>query len=163
MDVDWIAPQIGRTSVPLGIDGPGTLEWSQDGLRLRGRLHSKHAASLGGCLGFFVTFGLVVLLGVAFKLTSEALYLLPLAGLFVGLRIARAVFPAREVELHVPWSQVKKLRVDSREVQGNDTVAFHVDPGVFSFKPKGAVYFRPVSGTCMATVEAIDTARPGLS
>jgi hypothetical protein len=150
VQVTFFAPAIGRAHVPLGLAGPGEAEWGPDGIRLKGPLHSKHLASLLGCLGFIVGMGLAVALIVGLGLEVRSVVgKLTLAGgvavMFGAVLLGRKVFPAKERELLVPWDKVQKLGVDE------DRVSF-----LSKAKPGGQVWFRgeePIAQT-LARVKA---------
>lgn len=142
----WFAPAMGKTATPLGLDGEGTPSFNDVGVTLTGRLQSKNAASVFGCLGFIIGFALVVVIGVALKLEGGRWGLVAILGAPAGVWLGRKLFPAKEVTLQVPWAELKKLRVDSGELD-KPVLAFVVSRGFFSGQPKGAVYFLPRDAT----------------
>lgn len=148
---------MGQMATPLGISGEGSLTWSDGGLRLNGALQSKNAASVFGCLGFVFGFVGVIALMMALDVKSNGLAVLGIAGVPIGVKLGRWLFPAKPLQLDVRWADVATLRLDSRELEGREVVSLKVKGGFFSFTPKGAVYFEPAAGT---PSELIDLLRP---
>lgn len=117
MDATFHAPKLGTTDVPLGLDGPGTIDWSPSGITLSGLRHNPNTGSLFGLLGFVVG---VVFAGVTgwvmAQLGEDERVGIPAATFFVGLfgtiAVGRKVVTPKPISFTVPWDQVKKVKID---------------------------------------------------
>lgn len=154
MDGTWYSPAMGKAGEQLGLDGEGSLTWSDSGVVLTGLLQSKNATSVFGCLGFFV--GFVFSIGLAMLMKTEAIAVLGLAGVPLGVRLGRVIFRPRPLTLAVPWSGLKTLRYDESEFDGqHPAVSFCVKGSFFSFAPKGFVFFVPSGASPQDVVEML--------
>lgn len=121
MEATFHAPKLGTTDVPLGLDGPGTIEWSAQGLALSGNRHNPNTGSIFGLLGFAAG---VVLAGVSawllntlgFSTEGQRGVAVPVAAFFGGLfgtiALGRKVVKPKPVNFTVAWENLKKLKVD---------------------------------------------------
>src|ERR1700704_441764 len=99
-NVDFYAPTIGATNVPMGLTGPGTVEWTGDGLVLTAKMHSKNAASAFGCLGAIISFGGGIALMIALGLeptrgAGRLVVAVIIAGFFGSIALGRVLFPPK--------------------------------------------------------------------
>ena len=106
INVEFYAPAIGNANVPVGLAGPGTVDWNADGITLSGLMHSKNAASLFGCLGFVVCFVGAIALSTALKLDmgraeGKLVIGLVLGGTFGSVVVGRKLFPPKLTTLTV--------------------------------------------------------------
>lgn len=121
-EVTFHAPAMGATTVPMGLSGPGTLESDATGLKLTALLHSKNAASLFGCFGFLVSFGLLIAVMIATKIEPSSpagksiIAVVFFGGLFGSILGGRKLFPPKQATVLVPWAKLKKLGVDGMQV-----------------------------------------------
>jgi hypothetical protein len=122
VEVTFHAPAMGMTAVPMGLSGPGVLESDATGLKLTALLHSKNAASLFGCFGVAVSFGLLVAVMIAAKIepSSQAgkslIGVVFFGGLFGSILAGRKLFPPKQATVLVPWAKLKKLSVDGMQI-----------------------------------------------
>ena len=127
---------MGATTVPMGLSGLGTLESNATGLELTGLLHSKNAASVFGCFGFIVSFGLLIAVMIATKIEPSSaagktiISVVLFGGLFGSIFAGRKLFPPKQTTVRVPWTKLKKLGVDGMQIT-------FVSKG----KPSGQVWF----------------------
>lgn len=120
MNATFHAPSLGTTDVPLGLDGPGTISWSPEGIALSGLRHNPNTGSLFGLLGFVVGVVLAGAIGwLASLVQSEGERRgtgVAVAGFFAGLfgtiAIGRKVVKPKPVSFTVSWDQLKKVKVD---------------------------------------------------
>ncbi len=161
MEGTWHAPDIGKSSLPLGIDGDGTLEWSADGVRLQGSLQSQGLGSLFALVGFFCGTGLG--LGVNWLLSlgsGEFVGGAAIAGIPLGVTLGRKLFPPGIADLEFPWAKVRHVRIDTKEFDGRPMLALTVGGGFFSFAKRGVAYFSPATLSCDEALRQLQAAMP---
>lgn len=120
MDASFHAPKLGTTDVPLGLDGPGTIDWSPSGITLSGLRHNPNLGSIFGLLGFAVGVVFAAVTGwlmaqlepdgerVGTAIPAAAFF----GGLFGTIAVGRKVVKPKPVSFTVPWDRVKKVKVD---------------------------------------------------
>lgn len=114
--VKFSSGALGVLSTPIGLNGPGTLEWNDAGLKLTGPKLAKAGPVLFGCLGFPIALVLVIVVGAALKATADAVGTLAglsgFIGMIVGWLWAKKLFPPKNVTLEIPWDKLKEFRLE---------------------------------------------------
>ncbi|MBX7096763.1 MAG: hypothetical protein K1X89_03540 [Myxococcaceae bacterium] len=114
--VKFSSGALGVLSTPIGLNGQGTLEWDDAGLKLTGPKLAKAGPVLFGCLGFPLAMVLVIAIGVGLKLTADAVGtfagLMGFVGMIGGWLIAKKLFPPKNVTLEIPWNKLSEFRLE---------------------------------------------------
>jgi hypothetical protein len=132
------APLMGVARAPAGVNGEGSLEASEQGLRVIAQVHPTGLMSLFGCLGALVGFVLVGFVLVALRnyVGGETLTRVLGAGLFLGpvfagLYLGKKAGKQRPVDVTIPWSKVKNGGLTGLTLEFQSKL-----------KPKGMIYFQ---------------------
>ena len=119
-------PGMGNTRVPNPIAGEGTITIGDGGIVVVG--NKSRDVSLLAVLAFFVALGV----GIAFDLGVRLVAGIAVAA--IGAVAATRFVGKRRIEVHYPWSAIKKVRYDA---QRSAVVLL-----IKGAKPKGELFIR---------------------
>ena len=132
------SPLIGVARAPAGVNGPGTLAASEQGLRVVGSVNPTGMMSMFGCLGAIVGFALTAITLAAVRnfvggetlvrVLGAALFLGPV---FAGLYLGKKAGKQRPVDVVIPWSKTKNEGMNGLTLEFQSKI-----------KPKGMIYFQ---------------------
>lgn len=111
-EVTFFSPPVALQTRPLGLEGPGTIEWNEAGLMMTGHVRSELAAMIFSAVG--VVLGLVtgVMVVVAGGLPEFLALVTTVGGATLGVIFSKKVFKPRVRTFTVPWARVANLGLE---------------------------------------------------
>lgn len=111
-DVTFFSPLVGEQVRPLGLEGPGTLEWNEAGVLLTGHVRSQAAAMVFSTVGVVLGLTLGVVVVQATGLPEFTALVTMLGGAALGVLLSKQVVKPRVKTFSVPWVRVANLNLD---------------------------------------------------